>query len=67
MYETECTVAANTEAAARNLPKKIRADGKAYYDLDHVIELSFGLTEYEARFCWQENVSHPFERFSDDY
>ena len=61
MYEIECTVTANTEATVWNLPKKIRADGKAYWDLDYVIELSFGLTEYEAWICWQENVSHPFD------
>jgi hypothetical protein len=67
MYETECIVTANTEAAAQELPKKIRADGKAYYELCFDIELSFGLTEYEARICWEENVSHPVEHLCDDY
>ena len=62
MYEIECSVAANTESTARNLPMKFRADGKVYYDLNHVIELSFGLTEYEAWICWQENVSHSSQR-----
>jgi hypothetical protein len=66
MYEVECSITADTEATAQNLPTQIREDGKAYYHLDHVIELSFGLTEYEARICWQENVSYPFEHVSDD-
>jgi hypothetical protein len=67
MYDIECSITANAEAAARNLPMKTRADGGVYYELDFVVELSFGLTEYEARFCWQENVSDPFEHSSDDY
>ena len=66
MYEIECSVTANTEATAKNLPMKFRADGAAYYDLSYVIELSFGLTEYEACIRWQENVSHPFDHLSDD-
>jgi len=55
MYDTMCTVKANTALAARKLPRLIRADGQGYYKLDFVIELLFGLTEYEARICWTEN------------
>jgi hypothetical protein len=67
MYDIECRVTANTKDAARNLPMKTRADGRTYYELGYFIELSFGLTEYEARVCWEENVSHPVERLSDEY
>jgi hypothetical protein len=65
MYDKLCTVTADTASVALGLPKLFRPDGRGYYALHVVIELLFGLTEYEARICWTENVSSPFNSVND--
>ncbi|TFK63666.1 hypothetical protein BDN72DRAFT_902220 [Pluteus cervinus] len=54
--EVMCTVQADTSvASAALLPLQRRTDGQTYYELQYKLILLFGLTEFKAQICWEEN------------
>ncbi|TFK63667.1 hypothetical protein BDN72DRAFT_902221 [Pluteus cervinus] len=54
--EVMCIVEADTSvASAALLPLQRKMDGQTYYELDYKLVLQFGLTEFKAQLCWDEN------------
>lgn len=53
-----CTIEADlSPLCSLNFVQKNKETGVAYWKLSFRIELSFGLTELQARFEWEDNVS----------
>lgn len=55
-FETMCTVKADLSALCHKADK-IPSNSLSFWRLNFDIEFLFGLTEYQARLKWIENVS----------
>lgn len=52
-----CTVTADLSTLTMITRESTGPDGRKFWNVDYAIVVSFGLTEFEARLEWVENVS----------
>jgi hypothetical protein len=57
MFNTLCTVTADTSQMAKGLRPRRGPGGNRYFTQEYSIVLLFGLTELKAQISWMEEVS----------
>ena len=55
MYSTLCIIEVDLSKLSSSLVPHQREDGKVYYEARYEVALLFGLTEFKAQLCWQDN------------